>query len=254
MTTETTKDGIWRGDTALRPGLGVFRGIAGDNRMHSHWAHQLSIGIAQPVCIASGAGSISAPALFVPADAAHQLLPGNVLSLYIDPTTDEARAILAMLPNCGIVEPPPQLVSIALQSFGDGVLSGHNFQHFRALLQLGALPPRNARLDAVLNLLHASLVQEEAMSRHALASAAGLSASRFSHWFREQTGMPVRSYRKWLRLVRGIEQVLAGDRLTDAAHDAGFSDQAHFTRTFVEMFGISPSNALAHLGNEPPHQ
>jgi AraC-like DNA-binding protein len=66
--------------------------------------------------------------------------------------------------------------------------------------------------------------------------------------------MPVRSYRKWLRLVRGIEHVLAGDRLTDAAHGAGFSDQAHFTRTFVATFGINPSLALARLSSQSPDQ
>jgi hypothetical protein len=32
-------------------------------------------------------------ALFVPANTAHQRMPGDILTLYIDPTTDEARAI-----------------------------------------------------------------------------------------------------------------------------------------------------------------
>lgn len=253
--TDTTMDSFWRGDTALRPGLGIFRGCAGDNHMHSHWAHQMSIGIGQPVCVATVSGTIRAPALFVPAGTAHQLMPGGVLSLYIDATTDESRAILSILhDSVGIHAPPPHLVSIALQSFAEGMLSEQRFQRFRAHLQLAALPPRDGRLEAVLRLLQTSLAQDDTLSRRALATAAGLSESRFSHWFRERTGMPLRSYRKWLRLVRGIEQVLAGDRLTDAAHGAGFSDQAHFTRTFVEMFGINPSNALAHLGTSLPAQ
>ena len=238
---------------ALRPGIGLFRGQAGDNHLHSHWAHQLSIGIGAPVCVVSDCGTTRADALFVPANTAHQLMPGTMMTLYIDPTTDEARAILAMLPeSAGVVEAPGPLVAIAVQAFGDGMPPEHAFQDLRTRLQLNALPPRDARLDQVLLMLQSSLGQEESANRRGMAAALGISDSRFSHWFREATGMPVRSYKKWLRLVRGIEQVLAGARLTDAAHSAGFSDQAHFTRTFVQMFGLSPSSALAHLGSAPP--
>jgi AraC-like DNA-binding protein len=248
-------DALWMGDTAIRPGIGVFRGLAGDNRMHRHWAHQMTIGLERPVNIVSASGVIRAHVLFVLAGVAHQLMPGEVLSLYIDPATDEARAMLPMLGKTkDIIEPPSFLVSIVQQSFAGGALSDQSFECFRARLRLGALPLRDDRLEMVLRTLQASLEQEEVLSRRALATVADLSESRFSHWFREHTGMPVRSYRKWLRLVRGIEQVLAGGRLTDAAHGAGFADQAHFTRTFVETFGISPSNALAHLGHKPSGQ
>lgn len=254
-TTGAVTDGLWIGDTALRPGMGVFRGHTGDNHSHAHYAHQLTSGIEHPVCITSTSETRCAPALFVPAGIAHQLLPGNVLSLYLDPTTDEARAVLPLLNwTGGIVEPSQPLISIVLESFGAGALTLHSFEHLRMRLQLGILPPRDARLDAVLHLLNESLDQEELLNRRFLATASGLSESRFSHWFRERTGMPVRSYRKWLRLVRGIEHVLAGDRLTDAAHGAGFSDQAHFTRTFVATFGINPSHAFARLSSQSPGQ
>ena len=35
-----------------------------------------------------------------------------------------------------------------------------------------------------------------------------------------------------------------GDSLTAAAHDAGFADSAHFSRTFLRMFGIPASVLL----------
>lgn len=251
--TGATMAAPWTGQMALQPGMGLFRGQAGDNQAHSHWAHQLSIGIGAPVRVVADAGTTQAHAVFIPANSAHQLMPGKMMTLYLDPTTDEARAILAMLPgSAGIVDAPAPLIAIAEASFGEDQPPQRGFLQFRARLQLDALPARDARLDAVLSLLQSSLDQETASGRRAMAAALGISDSRFSHWFREATGMPVRSYKKWLRLVRGIEQVLAGGRLTDAAHSAGFSDQAHFTRTFVEMFGLSPSNALAHLGHGPP--
>lgn len=246
------RDAVWIGNAAVRPGMGVFRGSAGDNRAHRHWAHQLSIGLDQPVVMVVAARQISAPALFVPANTAHRVLPGNLLSLYIDPTTDEAQAVLSMLPRGNqIVGVPPELASFARRAFAYGALSSDSFYAFRESLHLRNQPVGGQRLEKVLRLLHDLPQNDEAISRKLLASASGLSESRFSHWFREQTGMPVRSYKKWLRLVRGIEQVLAGARLTEAAHIAGFSDQAHFTRTFVEMFGINPSNALTNIDGAP---
>jgi AraC-like DNA-binding protein len=103
------------------------------------------------------------------------------------------------------------------------------------------------RLESVLLTLRKSLLTEPAPTRERLAVIAGLSESRFSHWFRERTGMPARGYRKWLRLACAVECVLAGKNLTAAAHEAGFSDQPHFTRAFVEAFGIAPSGVLHRL-------
>lgn len=59
--------------------------------------------------------------------------------------------------------------------------------------------------------------------------------------------MPLRSYRKWLNLVHGLEQALRGQNLTAAAHQAEFADQAHFSRTFMQMFGVRASDVLAQV-------
>jgi len=63
------------------------------------------------------------------------------------------------------------------------------------------------------------------------------------HLFKARMGVPVRRYVLWARLRGGLEQALAGASLTSAALEAGFSDSAHFSRTFREMFGIAPLNA-----------
>jgi len=76
--------------------------------------------------------------------------------------------------------------------------------------------------------------------RTELAALVSLSASRFSHWFSEQTGMPRRSYKKWLRMLRGFELLFEAS-LTEAALGAGFSDQAHFCRTVMSAFGVNPA-------------
>lgn len=70
------------------------------------------------------------------------------------------------------------------------------------------------------------------------ARAVGLSPSRASHLFVEETGVPFRTYVLWLRLVRAVDAHTRGANLTEAAQQAGFSDSAHLSRTFKRMFGL----------------
>jgi AraC-like DNA-binding protein len=70
------------------------------------------------------------------------------------------------------------------------------------------------------------------------AGVACLSESRFSHLFVREVGLPFRTFLLWRRLMRAVEGMAAGRSLTAAAHEAGFSDSAHFSRTFRRMFGL----------------
>jgi AraC-like DNA-binding protein len=74
------------------------------------------------------------------------------------------------------------------------------------------------------------------------ATAVGLSPGRFRHLFVAETGLPYRGYALWLRLGRAVDVFATGGSLTDAAHEAGFADSAHLSRTFRRMFGLAPSS------------
>ncbi|MGV7852710.1 helix-turn-helix domain-containing protein, partial [Mycobacterium kansasii] len=60
-----------------------------------------------------------------------------------------------------------------------------------------------------------------------LAARVGSSAGRLTHLFTAQTGLPMRRYVLWLRLITALRAVAAGNDLTAAAHSAGFADSAH---------------------------
>ncbi len=85
---------------------------------------------------------------------------------------------------------------------------------------------------------------ETRFSGQSLAQRVGLSESRMQHLFKENVGIPVRRYILWARLKAVILYSVNGFSLTDAAHSAGFSDSAHFSRTFKATFGIKASTLL----------
>ena len=74
-----------------------------------------------------------------------------------------------------------------------------------------------------------------------VAEAVGVHPVHLARVFRLNYGTPVGAY------VRGLRLTWAAGRLTDSedaialiAHEAGFFDQSHFTRTFRRHFGLTP--------------
>jgi AraC-like DNA-binding protein len=93
-------------------------------------------------------------------------------------------------------------------------------------------------------LLRRILWEQPHCSLDELAGRLGLSYHRTSHLFSEAVGLPVRSYQLWEKLFRSWAPLAAGYTLTDVAHEAGFTDLAHYSRVYKEAFGRSPYKML----------
>ncbi len=110
--------------------------------------------------------------------------------------------------------------------------------------------PLEPRIGKILNHLHEE--PGRAYSGDELARIAGLSPSRMQHLFKQQLGIPVRKYILWTRLRYALNLALSGKSLTEVAHQSGFSDSAHFSRTFKSMFGVAPSSLMSTSANVTP--
>jgi methylphosphotriester-DNA--protein-cysteine methyltransferase len=108
-----------------------------------------------------------------------------------------------------------------------------------ALLSGPGARPKDPRVRQALELLHADPAARPSLE--ALARQAGLSTSRFIHLFKAATGVPLRRYKLWIAMGAAMRAIVAGETLTNAALDAGFSSSAHFSAAFREMFGMEPS-------------
>jgi AraC-like DNA-binding protein len=78
----------------------------------------------------------------------------------------------------------------------------------------------------------------------ALACATSLSPRQLQRIFARETGMPPRSYLRLLRFRDAVAGVQGEEsRLADTAAASGYADQAHMTREFHALAGLSPGAA-----------
>lgn len=97
------------------------------------------------------------------------------------------------------------------------------------------------RINKALSFLKENI--HRTVSLEETAGYCNISPGRFLHLFKEQTGITYRRAQLWARLIDALPMIQY-QSLTEAAHTTGFSDSAHFSRTFRENFGFSPREFL----------
>lgn len=88
-------------------------------------------------------------------------------------------------------------------------------------------------------------LEREGATVESAAARAGLSSSRLTHLMSESLGPSPVAYRGWFKLKRALRAALV-ERLdlTRAAHEGGFADSAHLTRTTKQTMGVAPAAML----------
>jgi AraC-like DNA-binding protein len=226
----------------------------GDAHFHAHHAIQITISLSGALTMASRTAIVQAPAIAVAADVRHRFEAHGLLAfIFVEPESSAGRALHQMLfaqaPLTAIdSDMLAPLVAPLHATFDLGMSTGELLEAGRAMVErlAPAGPARlpDARIQRVID--HAAAHLDGSLGRAAIAAGVHLSPSRLRHLFVEQTGLPFKTYQLWLRLVRAIELYAEGNSLTEAAHQAGFADSAHFSRTFKRTFGL-PATTLERL-------
>jgi len=81
----------------------------------------------------------------------------------------------------------------------------------------------------------------EALARHA-----GISAFHLCRVFRQTVGMTPHAYQTQVRVRHARSLLRAGLPITTVAAQTGFYDQAHLTRHFKRIVGLTPGRYLRH--------
>lgn len=82
-----------------------------------------------------------------------------------------------------------------------------------------------------------------------LSAACGLDGYRLTRAFTRSVGMPPYAYHLQARLRAAQAALARGVSVTEVAHQVGFADQAHFTRHFKRLTGVTPGRYRAAHGH-----
>ncbi|MDE2410195.1 MAG: helix-turn-helix transcriptional regulator [Sphingomonadales bacterium] len=217
---------------------------------HTHHAIQITFQLAGAYEIGLSDSRVSGPVSAVGSDVPHTFrASGAVAFLFVAPESAAGRAIGSAFPG----EHGWADLSAPLAGPLADLRRAHETKASEVeLLEIGQqliarlhVPDRAAlpdpRVTAMIDYARARLADDITLTL--AASHVCLSESRARHLFAMHTGLPFKSYLLWLRLQHALAAYVQGGSLTEAAHDAGFADSAHLSRTFKRTFGL-PANHL----------
>jgi len=115
----------------------------------------------------------------------------------------------------------------------------------KALLWFDAINPRMEKARLAPGIIRASEYLREnpdkSFSINDIAEVVGLSSSRFSHLFREQTGMTPGQFLERERIMRANQLLTVTSRtIAEISAMVGFASPFYFTSRFRKITGVNP--------------
>jgi AraC-like DNA-binding protein len=234
----------WNGGCLL---IGEGRGSIAP---HAHYSIQIALGHPAGLRVQVGPGPWApCAAAIIPSRATHSIDTNECAwggVLFVEPETPEGRALTARLKGGAELLSAPHAASLTRK-----LEEAWRIQSNRQLMEsacrefVGELTdtvprdPSDPRVLAAIDYIRQRI--ETPITLSGVARVAHLSPGRFRHLFVEETGMPLRTYVLWRRLLKVWTLLMQGQNLSQAAHAVGFADSAHLSRTSRSMFGTTPS-------------
>lgn len=113
-----------------------------------------------------------------------------------------------------------------------------------------ARPAQARPFGAVVDALHADLTREWRLNE--LAALAGLSPFHFQRAFKAAYGISPHQWRVALRVAEAKRLLARGEPAAEVAGAVGLVDQAHLTRRFAGMYGVTPARYQRQLRTSVP--
>ncbi|TGK86946.1 AraC family transcriptional regulator [Leptospira noumeaensis] len=217
---------------------------------HSHYAVSILVSLTNSFHLYTKSDSvIESQGIIIPPNFYHKLDAENseMLIIQLDPKSDEYKKIIMdNSPKTIDINTRQKIQNIAEPLFNDSLnCISARIIYNQILSSLGSetTPKKyDKRIEMVIQKIKEKMPNPVTLTE--LSEISGISTDRFMHLFKENMGIPLRQYLLWQRLHIAAKLLQGGENLTTASHAAGFSDQAHLSRTFKKMFGVKPSLIL----------
>lgn len=216
--------------------------------MHQHHAIQITLSLANPFKIrfSKEAEFKEYKSLIIDSNCPHEFIgEGKYLFLYFDPETEAGVLLKQKYLNERTINELVIESSRVAKIFNCCITPteekiAYEMTHMILPEWVSESKANDKRISKIIEYLNQQLDRD--IDIKSLASKVFISESRLMHLFKSEIGIPIRKYILWNRLALAVKSVLEGRNLTEASYAAGFSDSSHFTRTFKDMFGITPSD------------
>ena len=229
--------------------IGRFTGAVQD---HAHHAIQISLAMENTFRI-RGAGwpeAREARGVVVMPDRQHSFdgSGASVATLFVEPNSSQGAALRDRFAGFDVAILPQEEVHAAVQhlrtQYEEGAPDALLAQYAQGVVcriagNPAMAPSDDPRITAALAWMRARL--SSSIRLEEVAAAVHLSPGRFRHLFVAQTGTSLRAWLLWARVDQAVQAAFHGRSWTEAAHEAGFSDAAHLTRTCRRVFGLAPT-------------
>lgn len=196
-------------------------------------------------------------AVWIPARTPHSILMSGAVSmrtLYL-----RARMVRRLPRTCCVVNVSNLLQELMLHACTYPTLNRRSRVHAHLidfivdqLETVQAVPlrlpsPSDARAVRVAEILQRSLAEPNSLE--AACKRAGASKRTIERLFLEETRLSLGKWRQQLRLMRSLQLLAAGEKITNAALEAGYGTPSAFIAMFRRVLGVTPGRYFAHPAN-----
>jgi AraC-like DNA-binding protein len=225
---------------------------------HAHGSDQLIYATRGVMEISAGQSLWLTPphlAVWIPAETRHRIrMPGAVSmrTLYL------RRGLLPRAPEtCTVLQISPLFRELVVEAVRTGPLRTTNRLHcalrdliLSQLRSASPVPtfvrlPEDSRALAVAEAFIAN--QADAPSLDALCRKVGVSVRTIQRIFRREVGMSFEFWRRQVRLMKGIELLVAGRSVKTVAAEVGYRQPSAFVELFRQTLGTTPRAWVATL-------
>ncbi len=227
----------------------AFIGNQVNSTEHSHCVLQVFLSLDEPLKVTVENGQISGKCVIVNKNARHIFSCENKvrLSILIEPSSSFAKELAKKI-NGNFLIFNDGLES--LQQKAAALIDTDDKRQYSDFIQdfaeyLGVKKDSKVSDEWIIELLE--ILQNCDCYNHTIESLAKkvcLSSSRLSHLFREQIGVPLKSYILFHQLKKAFTALSDGKNITDAAMLAGFDSPSHFAATVKKWMGMPVSASI----------
>ncbi|WP_090916163.1 helix-turn-helix domain-containing protein [Paenibacillus polysaccharolyticus] len=219
-----------------------------DAEEHQHTFIQVTIALENHFQIEVEGEIISTAGIVLNSNVTHRLQGSGqpLVLLLIDSTSSIAAAFkqymgkqaYAKLPSVDRKE-VAEFIKASLPQIHDEERYGLFLQELMTLFQLDYTPPAitDSRIKELIQHMKDCTDSEHSIRNY--AEQFGLSSSRLSHLFKENTGISLSAYLVLHKLQKACYLIFQGTSITEAAMAAGFDTPSHFANTSKRLLGMT---------------